>query len=468
MRKTAAAITVVLLLIAAAFSASAVTIEAGRIRPFDDNILTVTSEDGGRLTIEAVSGTIPLENPVTNLPVEGGTVEIHWDGLSYNGEPLTPGSVTLRATLKGSDRTVEAAEIRRETGAPVPAVLCCLPAAQEFYPDGKHVLKIEVAVSARGTYEVSIARKDDPEEILWHSRTTYSDRGGPIVLRWDGKGKNHKFCPPGEYIISARSVFRGQYVQTADLTILEEPLPEPELTVTGSLIPADLEDDAAVWAALMAPVAVGDGGEGKGLVLMKEKNARWSKERAGTVNCRTVGLEILEVYDDGWAKVAGWTQPDGKYTEGYVKQDKLKMVRPNSRYGAVVDKKKQTLTVYENGKKIGTVMVSTGWTSAEDRSADTHSGVYLMGTRLDDFADYGHTYCYPVRIDGYNLIHQMGYVMSNGERDFSSEMETLGTSASHGCIRVDARITEENNGINAWWIWTHMGHDTKIIVIPED
>ena len=40
----------------------------------------------------------------------------------------------------------------------------------------------------------------------------------------------------------------------------------------------------------------------------------------------------------------------------------------------------------------------------------------------------------------------------------------LGTMASHGCIRVDARVTEESGGINAWWIWTHMGHDCKIII----
>ena len=99
MRKTAAAITVILMLLAAAVSAHAVTIDAGRIRSFDDNILTVTSEDGGRLTIEAVSGTIPLENPVTNLPVEGGTVEVHWNGLTFGGEPLPAGEVTLRALL---------------------------------------------------------------------------------------------------------------------------------------------------------------------------------------------------------------------------------------------------------------------------------------------------------------------------------------------------------------------------------
>ena len=122
------------------------------------------------------------------------------------------------------------------------------------------------------------------------------------------------------------------------------------------------------------------------------------------------------------------------------------------------------MTVYEDGKRIGTVLVSTGWISEADRSADTRSGVYLMGTRMDDFADYGNNYCYPVRIDGYNLIHQMGYIPENGSRNFTDEMEALGTKASHGCIRVDARAGEENNGINAWWIWTHMGHDTKIII----
>lgn len=461
MKRTAAAL-IISLLLAAVFPVRALELETGMIRPFADNVLTVTSEDGGLLTIKAVNGTVPLDNLVTDMRVEGGTTEIPWTALTFGGEPLSPGSVTLQATLKGYDRTVEAAEIRQKVGTPMPAVLCCLPAARDFYPDGKHVLKIEIAVSGRGTYEMDIARKDKPEESIWHYRTTYSGRGEPMVVRWDGKGRNHRFCDPGEYIISVRSAHRPQFVQTGEITILDEPLPELSLAVTGPLIPGNLSDDAAVWAALTAPVAVGDGGEGKGLILMSEKSAR--SERAGSVNCRTVGLEILELYADGWAKVAGWRQPDGVYTEGYVKQDKLKMIRPNTRYGAVVDKKNQTMTVYEDGKRIGTVLVSTGWISEADRSADTRSGVYLMGTRMDDFADYGHNYCYPVRIDGYNLIHQMGYIPENGSRNFTDEMEALGTKASHGCIRVDARAGEENNGINAWWIWTHMGHDTKIII----
>ena len=91
-------------------------------------------------------------------------------------------------------------------------------------------------------------------------------------------------------------------------------------------------------------------------------NAKAGKECIGTVSCRTVGVAVLELYDDGWAKIGAWRQTDGEYIEGYVKTSKLRMVRPNTRYGAVVDKKKQTLTVYENGKKLGTAMVSTGFT----------------------------------------------------------------------------------------------------------
>ncbi len=465
MKKAWVALTVLFLLLTGAVHASAVELKAGRIRSFGDNILTVTSEDGGLLTIEAFSGTVPLENPVTDLQIEGGTVEIHWQGLTFGGEPLMPGNLTLRATLTGTDRTVEQTEIRTKIDSPVPAVLCCLPVAQAFCANGKSSLKIEVALSACGTVELSAAPKDDPETVVWHSKTTHNQKF-PLVVSWDGKGKNHKFCPPGEYVISAWSKACPEQICRAEITLLENPLPEPELTVTGSLMPADFSDDAAVWAALTSPVAVGNGPEGQGLAIA---NARTNGAgRAGNVVCRTVGLAILEIYDDGWVKVGAWRQQGGEYTEGYVKAEKLRMIRPNAKYGAVVDKKAQTITVYENGKKLGTALVSTGWTTDESRHADTHSGVYLLGTRLADFQDYGHTYRYPIRIECLNLIHSAGYAMRDGERDYGEETALLGSKASHGCIRVDPRTTEENGGINAWWIWTHMGHDAKIIVTPEE
>ncbi len=455
-----------LALVLAAGNASAVELEAeARVRPFGQNVLTVTSDDGGRLTIEVTGGSIPLENAVTDLRIGGGTVEIPWEALTFGGEPIGQGRVTLHATLRGSDRTVEQTEITTEIGKPVPAALCCLTAAQEFFADGKSMLRIEAALSAAGNGTVSICPKNRPDYVVWREQRRF---GGtePEVFKWNGKGRDGQLRTPGEYVISVWSAACPERVQTAEITLTKQPLPKAELAVTGSLIPEDLHDDAAAWAALTAPVAVGDGPEGQGLRIMKEKGGRGGV--IGTVSCRTAGLAVLEINDDGWVKVGAWTQAAGYYTEGYVRADKLKMICPNDRYGAVVDKKNQTMTVYERGQRIGTVMISTGLTTPEDRKADTHSGVYLLGTRMEDFMQDGHLYCYPIRIDGFNLIHQIGYAPEGTGKNFDEEVAALGSKASHGCIRVDARITEENNGINAWWVWTHMGHDSKIIVTPED
>ena len=456
---------VLLLLLAAAAGASAVELEAGPVRAYGDNILAVTSEEGGRLTIEAWNGTLPLENPVTDLKIEAGRVEIPWNGLSRGGEPVPAGKIRLRATLACWDRTTEQAETTVNAETPLTAAVCCLPSAQCFYPDGKNALKIEIALSAAGSWEASAAPKGHPEDIVWREKGR-SDGREPVALRWSGMRRAGVKCEPGEYIISARTKACPERVQTAEVTILAEPLPEPALEVTGSLMPADFTDDAEVWKALTAPAVVGDGAEGSGLRIMGEKGARTGY--AGTVSCRTAGVAVLEICEDGWVRVGAWTQQEGRYTEGWVKAEKLKVVRPNGRYGAVVDKKAQTMTVYGDGRKIGTVKVSTGHTTAEDRSADTHSGVYLMATRMEAFSQDGHIYCYPVRIDGKNLIHSSGFALENGLRDYEEERALLGTNASHGCIRVDPAATEENGGLNAWWVWTHLGRDTKIIVTPEE
>ena len=41
----------------------------------------------------------------------------------------------------------------------------------------------------------------------------------------------------------------------------------------------------------------------------------------------------------------------------------------------------------------------------------------------------------------------------------------LGAKASHGCVRV-ARTSGEG-GINAFWLWTHLGHNTKVLVLDD-
>ena len=121
MKRAWVALAVLFLLLAGTVCASAVELTAGTICAYDKNILTVASEDGGRLTIEAWNGTLPLENIVTDLKTEPGTVEIPWDGLSWGGEPVPAGQIRLRATLACSDRTVEQTEITAAADTPLTA-----------------------------------------------------------------------------------------------------------------------------------------------------------------------------------------------------------------------------------------------------------------------------------------------------------------------------------------------------------
>lgn len=442
-------------------SASALELRAGGLRPFDDNQLTLISEEAGTLTIHAESGSLAMRDPVTDLRVDPGTTSVSWDALTFGDEPAARGRVTLRAVLTLADGTERTAECVTSVGRPHPAAACCLPAAESFYPDGKNFLRVEVAQTAAGECVLTVAPKASPDRILRRIKMTGSGRE-PTVFRWDGRDDEKALCPPGDYVLSAYTIARSARIQTAEVTLLAEPEAEAELAVSGPLIPKDLSDDAAVWAALMAPVAVGAGEEGNGLALYDRPSSGASK--VAGVSCRTVGLEILEIREDGWVRAGVWCQHDGSYVTGWVPRSRLRMIRPNTRYGAVLDKAAQTLTVYERGKPLGTVLVSTGKVTARRPKADTHSGAYLLGTRMSPFVRENHEYDYPIRIDGSNLIHQVGFAGRAAGRDFEEETALLGTMASHGCIRVDARVTEESGGINAWWIWTHMGHDCKIII----
>ena len=448
-----------ILLLAMLYALPAMALEISApasVRPFDDIVIRVQSGQAGKLTIQAFHGGMKMKSPVPETEIPAGTSEFPWDALNFGGEPVPPGPVTLKGILKLEDGSTAEAEFTANAVMPRTAVVACLPSARMFCADGRHVLKIECAMSAAGTCRLFLAPKDDPENILWRT-TMECDGREPVAFSWNGR-VGGKCCPPGEYVFTATTFPREMYTQTAEVTVVSEMEPL-EIGLTGGLIPEDLSDDEAVWKALTAPVVVGNGPEGKGLYISDKVDGRYVK--GWSVSCRTVGVDVLELCDDGWVKIGAWVQQGGYYREGYVKKDMLQVIRPNTSYGAVLDKKAQTMTVYADGHPIGTMAVSTGYTDGENRRADTHSGVYLLGTRMKDFRREGFVYRYPIRIDGPNLIHSVGYQEHNRVKDYSEQIATLGQNVSHGCVRMDIR-----GEINAWWVWTHMGKDCKIIITP--
>ena len=453
-------ILLVLLLLLSA-SASALTIEAEPARPFGENRITVRSGAAGTLTIHAACGSLSLEDPVTDLEITDGITELTWDALTYGDEPVMRGVVDLHAVLTPeSGETVEAFSTV-SVGRPHPAVVACLPVSAAFWPGSAVPLKIECQMSEMGTCYLEIASGNNPEEVVCRQKQS-TDKKGVVTFQWNGRDLSHNFCAPGEYIVSAWSKTMPGQVRTAELTVRSEPVPVPDLFLTGDLVPSDLNDDAAVWEALMAPVVTGIGGEGKGLIILDRSDH--GRKRAGSVNSRTVGLAVLEMPDaDGWVRVGAWRQKDSVYVEGYVQASSLQVILPNPHYGMLLDKKNQTLTVYENGQRLGTFSVSTGLIN-RGMVSETGSGVYLLGSRLGGFNDDGYSYQYAIRIDGFNLIHSVGYRIHNSRPDYSDQLADLGRKASHGCVRMDVR---GENGLNAWWVWTHLPRDTKIIITGD-
>ena len=440
--------------------AQALELSAGRINPFADNTLTVVSDQPGLLTIH-VPGYM---DAVTGLAIDVGTTELTWRALSWNDEPLTQGLIRLTAELTLDDGTVQTAfkQVRIRQARSV--VRYCLPEHSSWVIGGAS-LRVEVGVNfiCREHIELVSVREGSEPVWVWNGQSP-GDKTIHIIT-WDW-GRPKAPLEPGEYVLRAWSFACPGQVSEAPVTLTAEEDAPQALFLTGSVLPEDPDDDEAVWAAITAPAVVATGFEQTKLHILAQRDRR--AEVVADVYHATVALTVLELFDDGWARVGVWNHGGGEYTEGYVRQDQLTVVVPNTRYGLVVDKRTQTLRVYENGRRIGSVRVSTGLQVSGEHilHSETRAGAFLVGSRWASFASEGFTYQYPFRIDGPNLIHQVGWRTRSGLADgLAEQTPLLGTRASHGCIRVDN--TPGEGGINAYWLWTHLAHNTKVLVIDD-
>lgn len=141
------------------------------------------------------------------------------------------------------------------------------------------------------------------------------------------------------------------------------------------------------------------------------------------------------------------------------------MVVPSADYGLLVDKAAQTMVVFEQGKRIGEMRISTGKPIRSDLTRETTAGSFLTVSRLGSFNTKGMVYGNPIRYDGGNLIHSIGWKKQGTARDYTTEQAQLGTKASHGCIRMP-RFGEEGD-ITAYWLWLHIPWHTRLIILDD-
>ncbi len=432
-----------------------------KIRPYEMTELSLHIPDEGILRLNAAvnGGSIAL---TPEMAVEAGILTLPFEGLDAAGQPLPRGRAVLTAVLHHESQTLTG-KAAVNVLEPAEALSFAIPADERMPNAAGEDLLVDYQLTQPGRLKAAVYAADDPQRPL---KTWSIDRRDtlPHRFQWD-KRVSGQPLPAGDYLLTMEIERSPQKALERRFTLTEEPAAALPLIPTGkgAFLPESLDEDS-VWAAVVAPVTVADVG-----ALQHQKIYSQPSETSaslGVVHGQTAGLEVLEVYADGFARVRAARHGDGVFVTGFVPTAKLKTVLPDTRYGLLIDKGRQVMSVYERGKLKGELPVSTGlYVPPGDSSFDTLAGAFLTEDRIAGFASEGFRYHSAIRIDGGNLIHETGHRLIAGKPDFSEQQQALGMKASHGCVRVDSRLSDE--GLNAWWLYANLPRNTKVLVLPE-
>ena len=429
----------------------------GTVKGFIGTQFTVTAPADGMMEIMIGEG----ENIWRRIRTEVGTGEnmIPWDGLGENREVLRNGQYTVNVTLAVTDGPEYTASCEVTVKGTASGLRYALPSCDTLYTDGGEKWFMEYCLAGSGTFVMEVR---DGDETVYSTAVRVPDNKC-YARNWDGTDMNGQPLKPGTYTVICRSEAFPEDVILSEVTI-QDHAETASVTVTGNVMPDRTMTDEEIWQYMMMPSVVST----EGILGHQEVYDRPSKDGKvlGTLHGQSQGMEVLEIREDGWALIRAWTHEDGAQVTGYVPADKLKVVHPNGRYGLLVDKREQTLTLYEAGKAVAVIPVSTGLVTKDKLIRETAAGTFLTDEHEAGFSSEGYQYDYPLRYDGGNLLHQIGYRMKNQRKVFTDQIVHLGEKASHGCVRLPMEPDPEN-GLNAYWFWTHLPFRTRVIILDD-
>ena len=430
------------------------------VTPYADTRVAVTVPQAGTLFVRAEQ----LDDgfPVFEGYVQAGETVFNWDGLLAWGEPMREGKARLNAELTtDSGGRLKLAGADFTVGRPLCRVQFALPYREEFAaPDP--LWQVEIRLSAPGTLYYSLSPKNDPDRPLLKGTRSVQDAEKIEVIRWRGTQKNGANAPAGDYVFSCRTDQEPEGAHTFTVRVTGEragSLPLEQNAWWVSRIPLSEEERDAFFSD---PLPLVDAAEGSGIPVFEAKSA--NSARLGAVHGSTVSVNLLEPRaGNGWSRIGFYTYGDSRYQEGYIQTGSLTMVRPSGRYGLILDLRTQTMTVYERGREVGSLRVSTALSGLK---METGLGVYLTGLRIGHFRDTDYQYDYAIRVDKDNLMHQIGYRFKE-PRSFADHKAALGTPASHGCIRMAETAGPDGQGLTAWWVYSHIPKRTVLLVVDD-
>lgn len=237
-------------------------------------------------------------------------------------------------------------------------------------------------------------------------------------------------------------------------------------------LPMDISDEEAVWNVLMQPITVLNGKSferPERTQITVRSEPRLESTGIGVVTCENQGVHVLEKGNE-WSliecysssffdsKVVNWNQ----LIQGYVQTKYLKEVHPDTSMGIVIDKLTQRLYLFRDGHLYSELLVSTGKSNSKQPYNETRSGEFLLTTKVGTFKSDNMTCRIAVRFNSGDLLHEVPYVYSRSDKGYRQQENALGSRASHGCIRVQRKLTPE--GINMEWIYEHFKKNTKILI----
>ena len=384
------------------------------------------ASESGTLAMQLLSGeTGEVIADIGSEAVEAGSGRIAWNGLLADGSAVPSGSYLLSAALR-SDAGEESAQS---------VLSLSIFASQEEYGENVLDLSTLIAEEAAAWEEGEIAPEEDAEDAA----PALDEQGVPTASSfWE--------MNPDDY---------------------------------------DLKNPAhqqAIWDIMMQPITVIDGDQTENIYITNQPgiSAKPYKDNcAGELHGQSQGVRIVEddADGDGYVRIEAYTndgtKANSEYMEsiaaqkvqGYIKKSRLYTQTPSDKYALLVDKLRQKLYVFEAGRIISELDVSTGLNTAKQPYNETPAGEFLVVSWTGDFKAGSRTIGrFALRINGGTLLHEVLHdVAADGKTKIYDNYEPqLGYKASHGCVRIPRRKNAE--GINMQWFWDNLEKNTKVLV----
>ncbi|NLD52507.1 MAG: hypothetical protein GX650_06395, partial [Clostridiales bacterium] len=388
------------------------------LRPGKTVRISFTSPSAGviNMTLESQDG-LAVAVISEQLAVQAGYNSVFWDGHAAAGKPVPPGSYKLRLHKDGE--TVKAA---LQVGAISPQLSSVRISDPVLKPDQEWA--IAATANMPGTLRLMLLQGGQNKEIL-HERVP----AGALIIPWNGTLQGQP-VEGGQRTLSLMLTDEEGYTSNlyqvlvqvegasiAQLPQNEDQLPEqptaqaaPQATMPPYQMPTKEDvpqekvgssywtmpvgdwDEDLIWKVMMQPITVLKGRDQRETYKLRKTPDKDSKRDniVGEITYVSQGVHILETRDDGWSLVEAFNSsygPDNRsrrgygdtddLIRGYVETSVLETVTPRTDFRVLIDKLKQEMYIFKEGKLFTTLIISTGLPTRQQPWNETPSGEFL-------------------------------------------------------------------------------------------